>query len=388
MTAITEIISQLCNKLEAYAFLPIRFRAFIGFDEFIDKIQKAIKLKNGQENIFFESIKAYAHHLDNLSGRSGQVEIVTSQTKFGGNAPILSNTFAYLGVKSICLGSLGFPQLHPLFKSMRQDIEMISVANPGESQALEFEDGKIILSELGSYKEYNWKAIKDKIDLTQLQLKVNQCELIALVDWANIPFASDIWKGFLEDVITPLGKKNNLFLFDICDPSKKSRKEIEEVLDLISGYSNYGKVTLGVNENEATKLWLVLQGKDTDRTTLEVPFLNQVGSFIYQRMSLETLLIHPIDRTLVFQKAGNTELMGRLVKTPKVLTGGGDNLNAGYCLGVLLRLEIAQCMLLGMAASGAYIQKGLSPDINTLISYLKIWQSELQINEEPIFQNL
>src|SRR5688572_28661871 len=51
----------------------------------------------------------------------------------------------------------------------------------------------------------------------------------------------------------------------------------------------------------------------------------------------------------------------KLIK-PKVLTGGGDNLN-GYCLGLLFGFSLQQCILLGMAVSGAYIQNGTSPDI-------------------------
>lgn len=378
-----EIIDQLYRKLETGPS-RFRFQAFAGFDGFVDKIQKAVKSKRDQETVFFQSIQEFSQHLNDLGGRSGQVEIITSKTKFGGNAPILSNTFLTLGVKSICFGSLGYPTVHPVFNAMNQGIEKISVADPGESQALEFGDGKIILSELSSFNRYNWNAIKDRVNVADLRLKINECDLVALVDWANIPSATSIWEGFLNDVIRPLGKNDTLFFFDLCDPSKKPRQEIEEILDLITHYSNCGKVTLGVNENEAVKIWLALNGKDFHVADGRLPSLKQIGLFIFERMNIENLLIHPIDRTLIFQNEGTIELNGRLITEPKVLTGGGDNLNAGYCLGWLLGLEKAQCMVLGMAASGAYIQNGASPNLNGLISYLKVWESELKTNLESI----
>jgi sugar/nucleoside kinase (ribokinase family) len=62
-----------------------------------------------------------------------------------------------------------------------------------------------------------------------------------------------------------------------------------------------------------------------------------------------------------------------------VQTGGGDNLNAGYCLGLLLGLDPSQCMILGMASSGSYVQESQSPDVTQLISYLKNWIEELNM---------
>jgi len=71
-------------------------------------------------------------------------------------------------------------------------------------------------------------------------------------------------------------------------------------------------------------------------------------------------------------------MMGRVVKDPKVQTGGGDNLNAGYSLGITKGLEISQCILLGMAASGSYVLNGRSSKIEDLIDYLEMWMSELK----------
>jgi hypothetical protein len=46
-------------------------------------------------------------------------------------------------------------------------------------------------------------------------------------------------------------------------------------------------------------------------------------------------------------------------------------------VGQLLGFDLEECMITGMASSGAYVQNGLSASINDLISYLKIWKSEI-----------
>ena len=208
-----------------------------------------------------------------------------------------------------------------------------------------------------------------------------ESSLIAFVDWANLVLASNIWDGVLHDIIKPSGRKNFRFFFDLCDPTKKTVQQIDEVLDLISSFSHYGKVTLGLNENETIKIWCAIHGVDSSKRSdkSKIPNVREAGDGVFKAMTIDCLLVHPVDRALVFRKKETLEFPGRLVPSPKVLTGGGDNLNAGYCLGILHELPIDQCVLLGIAASGAYIQNGESPDIAAIIDYVDKWRRELTV---------
>lgn len=380
---------KLLNDLNP-AFLPT---AFVGFDGFIDSIQKAVKKNGDGETVYFKTIHDFATHLDRMSGKSGQIEFVTSQVKIGGNAPILSSAMGKLGIKNQCFGTMGFPEVDPLFNMGNPMVDLLSISPPGKSNAVEFENGKIIFSDLSAFQKYNWDYIKRRVNFSALRKTVEKSKLVALVDWANLPHATDLWQGFLNDVIKPIGNNDQYFLFDLCDPSKKSGSQIRKALNLISQFSKYGKVILGLNENEANILWSALNRFGPASTkNIEIPSLETVGYFIFRKMNIDTLLIHPLDRTLVFKNQKQSKkqsiitLQGQIIKNPKVQTGGGDNLNAGFCLGLLAGLEIQYCMLLGMATSGAYVQNGTSPDINDLIAYIKNWSGEKETpdeNEEP-----
>ena len=59
-----------------------------------------------------------------------------------------------------------------------------------------------------------------------------------------------------------------------------------------------------------------------------------------------------------------------MVEAPKISTGGGDNFNAGFCLGQLLGLGYRDSMLLGMAVSGYYVENGKSPSAQELAGHL------------------
>ena len=384
ITTTISLLSELQQELQRRKDSPLDKHVFVGFDGFVDSIKKAVKQKQNTKTIYFKTLAEFSHRIDEATGKSGQVEMVTQKIKLGGNAPIFSNTLGRLGVSSFCVGSLGYPVKHQAFSDMHHRCQAISVLNPGHSDAIEFEDGKIIFSELSVFDSYDWAYIKKTIGLDKIRKIIDGCQLLAFVDWVNLPHASDIWEGILQDVIKPSVKRDFLFLFDLCDPSKKTTEQIDEVLDLMSCFSPFGKVTLGLNENETLKIWAAINGVDLDLmdAKTKIPPVRVAGDYVHKAMNIDYLLVHPIDRTILYHQHDTYELQGRLVMKPKVLTGGGDNLNAGYCLGLLYDLSLPQCLVLGMAASGAYIQNGFSPSIPDILNYLRQWIAELDIKGE------
>lgn len=375
-----ELLHELRQHVERFSQRPSAKKVFVGFDGFVDTIMKAVKQKQNFKNVYFQTISDFASRIQSAAGRSGQVELVTERVKFGGNAPIMADTLGKLGIQNYCAASLGYPELHPIFSDMDTNCEVISLANPGDSRAIEFQDGKIIFSELSAFNGYDWKFINETHGIEKIRKAILDSRLVAFVDWVNLPCSSEIWEGVLNDIIRPSGRKDFLFLFDLCDPSKKTTEQIDEILDVISRFSTYGNVTLGLNENETIKIWCALNGKDfsNPHDKDQIPTVHSAGDAIYKAMNIDCLLVHPIDRTIVFRKHETIELKGHLVTEPKVLTGGGDNLNAGYCLGILHGLSIQHCMLLGMAASGAYIQNGKSPDLRSILEYIGTWIGALE----------
>jgi hypothetical protein len=377
----TKLLLQLSQKLGQLRSTPLSKKAFIGFDGFVDFIKKAVKQRRAQEIIYYDTLTDFSERIRQATGKSGQVELVTKKVKLGGNAPILSNALGRLGVNTYCAGSMGYPKLHSVFSTMNEKCRIISLQDPGESHAIEFSDGKLILSELSVFQGFNWNYINNSPEIHQIRRALVECNLIAFVDWANLSLASNIWDGVLHDIIKPSGKKNFQFFFDLADPSKKTVQQIDEVLDLISTFSHYGKVTLGLNENETIKIWCAIHGVDVNnpQEKSKIPTTEEAGDGVFKAMTIDCLLVHPVDRAIAFRKKESIEFAGRLVPSPKVLTGGGDNLNAGYCLGLLYDLPLDQCVLLGMAASGAYIQNGESPDIAAIIDYIEIWLNDLAV---------
>ncbi len=370
-----DIIRPLISKVEQLQQTGTEERAVLGFDGFMDRLLRPVKTQSGSGVNYFKTIADFADRIAQAAGKSGQIELVTQEIKLGGNAPIFSNSLGTLGVRNTCIGTMGYPDINPVFKVLPNTCEMITLANTGLTNAYEFDDGKLIFSNLSTFKIFDWEYIKKKLPVEKLSKIFEQSKLVGLVDWSNLIHCSKIWEGILKEVMPGINDKNKYFFFDLADPSKKSIEEINEVLEIIGKYTQYGKVTLGANENETLKIYLALNDIPCTEKNLEVyqeKNLIEIGEFIFSKMSVDNLLIHPINRCICINKKESIELPGRVIKNPVISTGGGDNFNAGFSLGLINEFSVRESMILAMATSGAYVWKGKSPDINQLVNYMEI----------------
>jgi hypothetical protein len=391
------LFTSLIKALNTYQKSGQNVKAIVGFDGYVDKIQKVVRSKNASQSVYYNTITEIADHVATLAGVSGQIEIRNLELKLGGNAPIMANSLGALGIKNTCIGTMGYPDLSNVFEEMHPNCQVISIAEPAQTNAMEFDDGKLIFSEVSTFEQLTWTYVAAVTGMENLTKWIYESQLISFVDWANLNYCTDIWEGILEDIVVKLnpspdekeigryyevnkkiadeegsGMRHKNFFFDLCDPSKRSKEEILAALSVINRYKPYGKVTLGLNENEARKIYKALDGENEYTTDLQT-----VARYIFDKMTIHQVLIHPTDRSIVATQKQMFEVKGRLVPEPRILTGGGDNLNAGFCLGLVLDLPIEQTMLLGMANSGTYITNGASPNIEELVEYLGVWEREL-----------
>ena len=91
--------------------------------------------------------------------------------------------------------------------------------------------------------------------------------------------------------------------------------------------------------------------------------LNVIAQRLYERLEITAVIIHPIDRCIAATDEGVFTEYGKVVEHPRLSTGGGDNFNAGFCLGQMLGWSIRESMILGMRTSGFYVENGFSPSL-------------------------
>lgn len=349
--------------------------ATIGFDGFIDAVVHVVKEKENIENIkYFKEIEEFGNYLISKKGVSGCIELDEQFTKMGGNMPIMSNCMGQLGIGVNCIGAFGLPLIKEEFKSMEKSNCIIySIAEPGNTLALEFNDGKIMLAKMSSLDRLTWEDIRKIVGIEKLIELYSKSDLIGIVNWSELENSSLIWEGILKDII-PFCKpdKKQVMFFDISDCSKKLKGDIKKALNIIKEFASYYKVILGMNENEARLVYNCISESKVNIN------LDEMGDIIYDNLSIVEIVIHPISYSMAWNKNGRHRINNLFIDKPEFSTGGGDNFNAGFCTAQLLGLDLESSMIIGNALSGFYIKNGFSAKTPELIQFLYEWK--LKIN--------
>lgn len=358
-------------SLEARAGKVAGLRAFVGLDGFVDEIVHLVDQRQDALNYDrIGTISQFAERVAEAAGRSTNIEPVTQQIKLGGNGPIMANALAALGTGVTYLGALGWPNLHPIFEPLASRAAVSSISEPGRTTALEFQDGKVMLTNSSSLNDVTWTNLQARYGRAKFTNQFGSADLVAFVNWTMIPFMSELWDALLKELCPDLtGPRRRLF-FDLADPQKREREDILRALELIKSFQTHFEVTLGLNEKEAWELTeaLGLPDHTHNRDTLATTALE-----IARHVPVSTLVVHPVRYALTVSDGKVTEVDGPLIPKPKITTGAGDHFNAGFCLGQLLGLDVEQALLCGVSTSGFYVKHAASPAVNDLIGFMRDW---------------
>ena len=366
-------IKELLIDLESNK--PSNEKVLIGLDGFVDKIVHVVgSRKSATEFVRLKTIKEFGERIVKAAGLSTNFEMVVLQEKLGGNGPILSNAFLTYGLDLTYIGALGYPQIDNVFKNMKENGKVYSLANPGTTDALEFEDGKLMIGKLDSLNDVNWENIKKIIGIPRLIELINASRLFGLENWTMLPHMSAIWKGLIEEVLPHINnnKEKRFMFFDLADPEKRTSEDIIEALQLIQKFNSYFNVILGLNFKEGVEIAEVL-GLEGYKCHDKSINLKELTEGISKKLNIYCVVIHPTIEASAVIGENYYHVDGPYTANPILTTGAGDNFNAGFCLGQILKLSPEQSLILGVATSGYYVRNAKSPSFEDLKEFLKNW---------------
>ncbi|HEY1686913.1 MAG TPA: PfkB family carbohydrate kinase [Tepidisphaeraceae bacterium] len=339
----------------------------IGLDGFVDEIVAVVDKRTGLHD--FSPVKTIAHlaeKIHNAAGQSSNYELVVKQMKLGGNGPIMANALASAGLAVTYIGNLGYPNLHPVFEPFAARANVISIADPGHTDALEFDDGKLMLGKIESVMDINWDNLLARVGEQKLTTLIDQSTLIGMVNWTMLPFMSEIWGKLISDVLPKIPKKKRTFFVDLADPEKRLHEDIAAAMKLLTKFQEHAEVILGLNLKESSEILAVLE--------LPVPqdpeaAIEKSAGLIRKRLGISCVVIHPRRGAAAATETASASFAGPFVQQPKISTGAGDHFNAGFCLGRILGLDLAESLCLGVSTSGYYVRNAASPTASELADF-------------------
>ncbi|MCL2287109.1 MAG: hypothetical protein FWC32_12200 [Firmicutes bacterium] len=364
-------VQALPEKLRAKKGFDLNM--IIGLDGFVDEIIHVVdKRQDFQNYTRLSTIADFGERVSKAAGLSANFEFVPVQTKLGGNGPILSNALLEYGVSLTYVGSLGKPP-HPVFQPMVDKAKAVySLCGAGLTDALEFEDGKLMLGKHATLKEVTWEACKEALGGPQgIAKMVNECQLFGMENWTMLPYMSQIWEGMIEEVFPLLEDKAEkpIAFFDLADPEKRTNEDIRHAMNLISKFESKFRTILGLNENEAYKIAEVM---GVELCSCPDKLKNAVMA-TYEKLGIYCLVVHPVRSACCVVGGEYYYTDGPFCPKPKLTTGAGDNFNAGFCLGQSLGLDPLASLTLGVCTSGFYVRNAHSPSFDQVIDFAEKW---------------
>ena len=351
-------IESLLSRLEKAEHVLATKKVTAGFDGFVDTIVRIIKKKKeGKSPTYFRFKEQFGEYIIEKKGSSFSLELEEKSARIGGNMPILSHALGTLGTQVNCIGALGYPKTAPIFRKLSPRCHIYSFADPGTSTAMEFEDGKILLGQMGELNQLGWKDVKDKLGLDTVISLFKESQLLCMVNWSEILMSTDIWKGLLQDVFPNLEGMSQAVFIDLSDCSQRSDEAILEALYLMREIAKHRKVILGLNRNETSRLYETLFEKKPKKE------LVQLTEKLFAKLDVHVLVVHSSAEAIAFDQNGSYQFDTFFIENPAILTGAGDNFNAGFCTGQLLDLDTRLSLILGHAVAGLFISNGRSPQL-------------------------
>ncbi|MDF2549634.1 MAG: hypothetical protein K0S07_701 [Chlamydiales bacterium] len=351
----------------------IKKSSLIGFDGFTDHICFPCDKRISVDQVLpIAEIAHLGERITQSAGKSCNIEIISKETKLGGNAPILANALLELDQDIFFVGSIGEGKVEELFSSMAERCQKaVAVARSGHTDALEFQDGKILLGQLEHLRQVNYEALLKAVPLSEWISWFNQIDLFAACNWTMLYGMPDIWKGLLRDVLphsAPRKEKPWMFL-DLADPAKRIDSDLLSSLELFQAFSPYFRLSLGLNSAESVRLFNLIALKSADSEDEAAR-----AQALCKALKLDHVVIHTRRQVSLADANSTYQLQVPFCAKPALATGAGDNFNAGYTFGLLQGQSPLNCLRLAIAVSGHYVRHGKSPKRADVIRFLSLWQ--------------
>lgn len=349
--------------------------ALLWADGYVDYTREAIARRDSPKGyVPMERMNELGKRINEASRGSLSIEWTVKEKKPGGFCSNTGWALEKMQVPTTLISFYGSPRINPVFEDIVKVCrEVISIGKPGETQAIEFKDGKVMLVDPGGPLKLSWKKILSKLGREKLIEYIEKADLFGQGYWSLIPRMNEIWKRLQEEIFPNLSADKERYMFlDLADMGKRSKKELVEALDLMSQFENYFDVTLSLNELEAKFLANTLKvrwgGKSRNNA------LTSVGG-MESKIGISNLIVHTVSFAISASPEDKVLVNHPYDPNPKIITAAGDHFNAGYIFGILNNLTTQGRLIIGCSNAGFFVRNNLTPSLEEIHNFLKYYEA-------------
>lgn len=372
MSSRKDIASRAASGLRAFSSSMASTPVTVGFDGFVDSIIAVVDKRHGIDSYDpVRTIEDFGRKIMDAAGQSANYELAVKRRKLGGNGPIMANALANIGLPTRYIGALGYPEIDEVFEGFARKAEVHSICPPGYTDALEFEDGKLMLGKYESINAVHPERIDEVVGRAAFAELVAGSSLLGMVNWTMLAHMNEVFRRLIDDVLSKTSDPPLIFI-DLADPEKRTREDLRRALGLMTEMQAHARVILGVNLKEAVQVAEALGievGADAEDEIERLAFetreaLGLSGAVVHPRAGAAASIVEPGAGS-----ASSARFAGPFTRQPKISTGAGDHFNAGFCVGRLAGLDVEAALCVGTATSGYYVREAETPTLEQLAGF-------------------
>lgn len=343
-------------------------KMLLGCDGFVDETYEIVQERRSQTDYSaMQELKQFGELLVERADGGVGVELVWKRRCEGGCGINTGRIAACLGIKPILPGLYGDKAIDPAFEEFKDNCEILSLGDPALTIALEFPDGKVLMSDLKAVSNLTWADVETRLGEEKLKEIFSGLDILGLGYWSLTSNFDDIFKGFMAQCDNENPPKR--MFFDFADIKKKSSEAFIQSLELIKSYNETIKFTFSLNEHEVFELFSRI---GVEKPPLEPAAIAAALKIAREKIGFDELVVHTPDFGAA-SSASDGEAYALQEKQSNVvrLAGAGDSFNGGYLCASLGDLTLKERLVIANAATAFFVTHATGPTREQLIAQIE-----------------
>jgi hypothetical protein len=339
-------------------------KILLGCDGFVDETYQIVEVRKSPTDFTpMQNLRQFGELIVARADGGVGVELVPKRRCEGGFAINTGRVAAFLGLKPLLPGLYGGQAIDPAYEEFVDICELASLGDPALTIALEFGDGKILMSDLAAVSSLGWKDFETHFGPEKLKDMFSGVDILGLGYWSLTANFDEILLGFMQqyDSATPPRR----MFFDFADIKKKSSESFIKSLELIASFNGKIPMTLSLNEHEVLELF--------SRVGVVLPELNPAAiapslAMAREKIGFDELVVHTPEFGVVASASqGEAYAMQERQTNVIRLAGAGDSFNGGYVCASLGDLTPKERLVVANAVAAFFVTHATAPTKEELL---------------------
>lgn len=346
----------------------IHGKILLGCDGFVDETYEIVEVRKSPTDFStMQHLRMFGELLVERADGGVGVELVPKRRCEGGFGVNTARLAGVLGLNPVLPGLYGKNEIDPAFEEFKDSCRLYSLGDPALTIALEFNDGKVLMSNLAAVSNLTWDDFEKFFGPEKLHEMFSDVDILGLGYWSLTADFDNLFQGFMQQYES-LAPPRRMF-FDFADIKKKSSESFMHSLELIESYNAKIPMTLSLNEHEVFELFSRTGVVCSDRSPASVATALTTAR---QKIGWDELVVHTPEFAAASSQADGEAHALQERQTQVIRSAGaGDSFNGGYICASLGDIPIKERLVIANAATAYFVTHAAAPTKEALVAQIE-----------------